>query len=195
MRRLFVLATMVLACAAGNAQPLALPLSPVRSNHQGFSLVPLNERGWLVLADRPDQLALWKAGANPDESYAVQGRTTRFPVFASPEAFLAEMGKRGVEDSPAGRFKLVAHSVQLAPDKGDMCARMHTVIEDHAPARRSSRTGPMILEIYAITCAHPGNRTTGVTVGYSERYYPGHRDPQLETSAAKLLATVTLTDL
>ena len=195
MRRMFVFATMVLACAAGKAQPLALPLPPARSIHQGFSLVPLNEQGWLVLADRANQFALRKAGADPDESYAVQGGTTSFPVFASLEAFLAEMGKRGAADSPAGRYRLIAHSAQLAPDKGDMCARMHTVTEDQAPTRRSSRTDPMTIEIYAITCAHPGNRTIGVMVGYSQRYYPGHRDPQLETSADQLLASVTLTDL
>jgi len=195
MYRLFVLATMVLACAAVHAQPQTLPLPPVRSNHHGFSLVPLNEQGWRVLADRPDQFALKKAGADSGEGYAVQGATTSFPAFASPEAFLAEMVKRGMADSPAGRFKLVAHSAKLAPDKGDMCARMHTVTEDQAPARRSSQTGPMTLEIYAITCAHPGNRAIGVMVGFSQRYYPGHRDPQLETSADKLLASVTLTDL
>jgi len=195
MRRLFAFAIMVFACAAGHAQPLTLPLPPARSTHLGFSLVPLNEQGWLVLADRPEQFALRKAGAEPDEGYAVQGSTTSLPAFASPEAFLAEVVKRGTADSVAGRFKLVAHSAQLAPATGDMCARTHTVTEDHAPVRRSSRSGPMILEIYAITCAHPGNRAIGVMVGYSERYYPGHRDPRLEKSADTLLGSVTLNDL
>ena len=195
MRRLFAFAIMVFACAEGHAQPLTLPMPPARSIHLGFSLVPLNEPGWLVLADRPEQFALRKTGADPDEGYAVQGSTTSLPLFASPEAFLAEVVKRGTVDSPAGRFKLVAHSAQLVPAMGDMCARTHTVTEDRAPVRQSSRTGPMILEIYAITCAHPGNRAIGVMVGYSERYYPGQRDPRLEKSAEALLASVVLTDL
>ena len=197
MRLLAVLLLAAVASGCAPSRPMLVPVSlpPVRSTHLAFSLVPLNEPGWLVLASRPDLLALAKQGGNADETFAVQGSVMKFPEFASAAAFLAEVERYVSKPVPASRFKYVSHSIRPAPEKGDRCARAHSVFEDHAPVRHTSRTGHMILEGYFLMCTHPRNPAVAITVGFSQRYYPGSRDPQLEKSAETLLGSVTLVDL
>ncbi len=195
---LLLLAALAAGCASTQTSPPSVPLPPTRYEHRAFSLVPLNQPGWLVLARNPTQLALAKPGGAPDESFAIQAGTTTLPAYASPQAFFAEMGKPVNQASPTsslGRFKPLSHSARPAPEKGDLCVRMHTVSEDQSPTRFSGRTEPMILEGYTLLCAHPKDRRIGLVISYSQRYYRGNRDPQLEKSADTLLGSVTVSDL
>ena len=178
MRVLAVLLLAAVASGCAPSRPMLAPVSlpPARSTHLAFSLVPLNEPGWLVLASRPDLLALAKPGSNADETFAVQGSAMKVTVYASAEAFLSEVARYVSTPMPASRFKYLSHSIRPAPEKGGRCARAHSVFEDHAPVRHTSRTGHMILEGYFLMCTHPRNPAVAITVGFLHCYYPVSRD-------------------
>jgi hypothetical protein len=71
----------------------------------------------------------------------------------------------------------------------------HTVLEDHGVHKRTPPPGYVILKLYVFCCAHPKSKKTGLKVVYSQRYYPGHRDLQLERAADTLLKDTHLGDL
>jgi len=52
----------------------------------------------------------------------------------------------------------------------------------------------MILENVALSCIHPKDKTFGLSVTFSQRYYPGHRDNALFEKAASVLTSVEFTD-
>ena len=168
--------------------------TPARSYYQGFSLVPPNDPGWVVISNTRVEFALRKDGADRDESYVVHGRVMKLPEFPTRDAFFTAASKPPPVLSTSGRFRYLSYSTRSAPEKGEMCVRNSSVAEDHNPARPSSRTDLMILEVYSLVCAHLQRPTAGIMVIYSQRYYPGNRDPRLEMSADKLFATVTFTD-
>lgn len=188
---------LVLLLAGCGARPhlAEVTLPPARSNHVGFSLVPLNEAGWLVLQKTPNFIAYGKRGSEADETYALQANTTRLPKYASPEEFYASTRNAPPTGGPPGRFRMVSYQSRPAPDKGEMCVRAHSVSEDHAPTRQSKRTDFMVIEAYSLLCVHPKSPPVGVVVTLSQRYYPGNRSPRLDKDAEVIFASVTLTDL
>jgi hypothetical protein len=189
-----VLGILLLAgCPSGRFYTMPLELPPSRANHLGFSLVPLNEQGWVVLQKYPSFLSLSKPGKDPDETFWLRANTMKMSAYASQEAFFEEIRKPGTASSE--RFRLIAHTARLAPEKGEKCARLHSVTEDRASARKSARADYMFLEGYSLVCVHPKNPSVGVFVGYSQRYYPGSRSASLEADAEAVLGSVTFTDL
>jgi hypothetical protein len=45
---------------------------PERISQKSYSLMPLNEKGWLIAGRNPYQLALVKRGESTDETLAIQ---------------------------------------------------------------------------------------------------------------------------
>lgn len=189
-------ALVVVATGCAPSRPILteLPLPPQRSVHTGFSLVPLDQKGWLLLQKRPALLALGKRGGDPDETFGLQANTTRMPKYASTEEFYASTRNPPPTGGPPGRFRMVSYRSTPAPDKGAQCVRAHSVAEDHAPTRPSKRADFMLLEAYTLLCVHPKSPPTGVMVTFSQRYYPGNRSPSLDKDAEVIFGSVTLTD-
>jgi len=67
------------------------------------------------------------------------------------------------------------------------------ILEDTAAVKRSKKTGSMMLEMLALVCAHPAERSIGVSVTYSHRHYPGDEDARFLERAEKVLGSVELT--
>src|SRR5260221_7568444 len=82
---LLLLAALAAGCASTQTSPPSVPLPPTRYEHRAFSLVPLNQPGWLVLPRNPTQLALAKPGGAPDESFAIHAATTTQPSSPPPQ--------------------------------------------------------------------------------------------------------------
>src|SRR5687768_12009903 len=78
----------ITACAPMQPKLQELQLPPERIVQKGYSLVPINEAGWLVAGRNQYQLSLIKTGANPDESFAIQAVPFRLPEFKSTEEFV-----------------------------------------------------------------------------------------------------------
>src|SRR5215470_8451627 len=81
-------------------QSKELPLPPQRSMHTGFSLVPLNEKGWLIGEQVPQHLLLGKHGSDPDESYILRAFTVVLPDFKSRDEFVGFAKTAIAENDP-----------------------------------------------------------------------------------------------
>ena len=77
---------------------------------------------------------------------------------------------------------------------GATCVQSHIVTEDHAAAKRTARPGVMILDAYSLICQHPGDKSVGIIMTYSQRYYSGQRDPELGAKAAVLFDSIGFAD-
>jgi hypothetical protein len=62
-----------------------VPLPPERIFLKGFSLVPLNEQGWLIGARNPRLLSLGKIGKYPEENVVIRAMLFQLPAFQTNE--------------------------------------------------------------------------------------------------------------
>lgn len=193
--RITVCSVAITACVPMQPKLQELQLPPERIAQKGYSLVPMNEQGWLVAGRNQYQLALVKAGVNPDESIAIQAMPVRLPEFRSPDELISLMKEGQVKDANTQRFTIKKHEVVAYPKKGSNCAKSYLVTEDNAAIKRSARTGGMILEAMTLVCAHPKDKNFGLTVTYSHRYYPGQGDATFVERATRVFDSVEFSDL
>jgi len=169
-----------------------LRLPPERLVQPGYSLLPPNEKGWVVVRRDPGRLQLAKRGDARDTTVAIQGGLVQLPASKDSADFVQVIKDGQAKDTDPRRFKMLTHDVVALPGKGTECAKSHAVAEDRSIVRKS---GPMILELLGMTCAHPRDPRIGVDVGYSERYNPGERDPAFLDRAEAVLGSVEFTGL
>jgi len=162
---------------------------------KGYSLVPLNEAGWIIAGRDEYQLAIVTLGYNLDETYAIQAITFRLPGFKTTEEFVRLVKEGQVKDTDPARFRTKKHEVAAFPGKRTDCVESHMVTEDLSAIKSSGRSGGMILEALALTCAHPKDKSVGISVIFSQRYFPGERDPAFIEKATSVLHSVEFTDL
>jgi hypothetical protein len=139
-------------------------------------------------------LALVKRGENPDETIAIQAIPFRLPVFKTNEEFVRLIKEGQAKDTDPRRFKIVKHEVDVYPKNGVACVKS-VVTEDNAAVKRSGKPGNMVLEALTRTCQHPKEKNVGVSITYSQRYYPEQRDPTFGEKATSVLNSVEFTDL
>jgi hypothetical protein len=147
-----------------------IELPPARITQKGYSFLPLNEKGWLLGHEAPSDFTLVKYGDDRDETSLIWAALVSLPASIS----LEDYNHKNLGLDP--RHKLTTHDVTSYSIDQAACARSHAVAEDYEAIRKSERHDVMILESVTVTCAHPGNKSVGVVVSFSQRYYPGHRD-------------------
>jgi hypothetical protein len=170
-------------------------IPPERISQKGFSLVPLNETGWVITGRSASQLALGKFGKTPEENVVIRAILFQLPAFKTNEEFvrlIKEVQAKGINPQ---RLKIIKHEVVMYPKNGTDCAKSHVVIEDHGAAKKVGKTGVMVQETVTLTCAHPRDKGVGINVGYSHRYYPEQRDPMFLEKATSVLDSVEFADL
>jgi len=161
------------------AAPPELPHPPRRVFQNAYSFMPPDEPGWRVVARNAHQLAFARPGANPDETFAIQGRIFRLPAWGTGEEFV-ELIRQGLAQQAADpRYTTVKHDVRPDLSSQASCARSHFIAQDHQAVRKAATPEVMVLEVMARSCAHPKNRALAVTLVYSHRYYPGQADARL----------------
>jgi hypothetical protein len=188
-------AWVVASCASMQPRLPEVQLPPERISQKGYSLVPLNEKGWLIVGRNAYQMALAKHGENPDETFAIQAILFRLSAFKTNEEFVRLIKEGQVKDTNPQRFKILEHEVASYPTKGTDCAKSHMMAEDHAAVKRSGKSGDMVLEMLTLTCAHPKNRNVGISVIYSQRYYSDQRDSAFVEKGTSVLNSVEFSDL
>ena len=187
--------TALAGCASAPQRPPELPFPPQRITQPGYSLMPLDERGWLAGPRDQYRLVLGKYGAHPDETFAIQGIVSQLPEFDSAEEFLRIVKEGQSADTDTTRFPIPKQDVVEDSTKAAQCARSHLITEDREPVKRTKRTGAMVLEAASLTCAHPRNPRLGIHVVYSHRYYAGQSDPAFIEKADRLMRGVEFEDL
>ena len=185
---IFVLAS----CATTRPSPPEVKLPPERILQKGYSLMPLNEKGWVIEGRNAYTFAFGKLGANQDETFAIQAMFSRLPAYETNANFLQLIKDGQSKDTGSPRFEILKHDVTPFPMKGADCAESHMVIIDHNAARRSGNTGDMILEALSLICAHPSEKSVAINVVYSHRHYPGQDDPAFMEKGTAVLKSVEL---
>ena len=185
----------ITSCASMQPSLPEVQIPPERISQKGYSLVPLNEKGWLIAGRNAYQLALVKRGENPDETFAIQAIPFRLSAFKTNEDFVRLIKEGQAKDTDSQRFKIVKHEVTSHPANGTSCVKSHMVTEDRAAVKRSGKSGDMVLEALTLTCAHPKDKSVGISIIYSQRYYPEQRDSAFVEKATRVLSSVEFTDL
>lgn len=170
-------------------------MPPERITLKGFSLLPLNENGWLVGPGGPYRLALGRRSDNPDESSAILAVLTDVGSYDSKAEFVKIIKDNQAKDNDPQRFAIKQHDVSAINKFSTVCVRSHTLSIDNAASRRSGNTGDMTLEILSLSCAHPADKTIVVTASYSQRYYPGRRGSDFDRKAQAVLDSLEFNDV
>jgi hypothetical protein len=184
---------LVASCASTRPQLAEIQVPPERIKLNGYSLVPLNEKGWIVADRNGDQLALGRQGDNPDETFVIQAIPFKLPAYKTKDEFVSQIKEGQIKDTDPQRFKIVSHEVSAYPVKGADCVKAHMIADDSAATKRSGKTGDMVLEVTSLNCALPGKKDVGISIAYSQRNYPGQGDPAFEEKAASILDSVAFT--
>ena len=184
----------VAACAATRPMGENVELPPKRLLQDGYSLMPLNEEGWVIGKRNSYLVTLGKYGKNPDQTFAISANLIRLPPFNTTEEFVRLVKEGQSQDTDPKRFTTIKHEVISYPQNGAECTKSHGVLVDHAAAKRSGQPGDMNLEMLTLVCAHPKDKRVGVTVFYTQRSYPGQEDPAFLEKAITILNSVELTD-
>lgn len=169
---------------------------PGRLFQKGFSLTPLNEKGWKITQRNPYQLMLNKPGKNPDEEFVIQALIMKLPPFKSSEALVQQVKHVQVNGINLTRVALLEYGLNRYMKTGKNCVRSHISAEEPAATRISLSSGKaekIIAEAVSLTCAHPKNKQVGINVTYAYRHYPGKKDPAFQEKAAKLIDSLKFT--
>lgn len=185
---------MLISTACATTRPQEIKLPPSRIFQTGYSVLPLNESGWLIGIRNQTRLVLGKKSENPDETYIVYATLVRIGPYTSKEDFLRVIKDSQEKDNPQ-RFKIVKDELTAVTYKSTDCAKSHRVSEDNAAYRASGNTGVMTLESISLSCAHPKNKGIAIDVGFSQRYYSGHRDSAFSDKANAILNSLEFSDL
>lgn len=179
----------VASCAS--FQSISIP--PERIVQTGYSLVPLNEKGWRFGPRNPVHLVLGKVSDNPDESLVINSTIVKIRPYKTKDEFV-QLVRESQADDTDERFENKQFEVTGYDEKGTDCAKSYAISEDKTASRRSGNTGTMIIELLSLTCAHPKNKRYAVYVGYSHRYYPGHKDDAFAEKAWIVMNSLEFTD-
>lgn len=185
--------TLISSCATTRPAMQEVSLPPQRIALNGYSLVPLDEAGWLIGHRNPETLVLGKRGSDPDENIIIRAFAKVLPPLKSDEEFVG-FAKSVLIMEGATRHKVLSQQTKLVKVKSQSCARSDTVMEDHGAVKRSSKTDPMILEAFSLPCKHP-NGSTGIVVAYSHRFYQGHGDAESSKKAQKIFDSLEFSNL
>ena len=185
---LLSLIILLTACAPTMKQPKELSIPSQRSIHKGFSILPPNEKGWLVLTQEPLGIALAKRGNDSDESIAITAHAVYLPEFKSREEFIG-IAKALSRDSDPTRFNEITQETKTIVVDGQSCESIKLLEKDNDAQRVTNRKDPMILKAYSLVCPHPQMKLA-IVVAYSHRCYPGHADPEMARKAEEIFKTV-----
>lgn len=185
----------VASCVSTQPRGKEVRIPPERIFQKGYSVLPLNEEGWVIGRRNPYQLVLGKYGKNPDETFSISAIFVKLPAFKTSEEFVRIVKEGQAKDTDPQRFETMKHEVAAYPMDGVDCVKSQMVAVDHAATKRSGKTGDMILESLILMCAHPTDKSVGVNVAYSHRHYPEFPDPRFLEKATSVLDSVRIAEL
>lgn len=183
-----MLAGLLTACGPRLAQMPELPQPPQRIAQYGYSFMPPDEKGWHVAGRDGNRIVLGRFGSSPDETVAILAGNTAGARLETRAAFERYVRQQMAKDAaPNARFGERKTELTMLRYRGADCARVHVSAVDHQAKRRSGNKGDMVLEIAEMFCRHPDNAGVITYLGYSQRYTAGHRDPNFDSKATRLL--------
>lgn len=190
--KLLLVVLLLTSCALLQPKLQEVKIPPKRFILKGFSFMPFNEKGWLILTQRNTRVDLFKKGTNQNESFVITAISLKdIPIYKSSDEFIRFIKKAESKADHANseRFKVLKHEVISYKERGNNCVRSHSVAEDHAAAKRTKVAGHMILEKAALYCYFPAGNQTGSHFEYSHRYNLGQNNKEFLEKATRILDT------
>ncbi|MGQ0577726.1 MAG: hypothetical protein ACT4PQ_02305 [Betaproteobacteria bacterium] len=185
-----ILAALVLAACASKSD------KPQRFELRGFSFTapaPVeDEKQWGVAKQTPELLILGKPGEFQSEIFTVQAAVIKLPALASADALVQHVKAVQLHELDPKRFRILKHEISLQPVDGESCALSHVEAADRTVPSTTGQTANMMLETLTLTCAHPKDRKTGISVSYSHQYFPEDKDPQFVARGSVILGGLRL---
>lgn len=187
----------LLACAPVQLQLQApqVQLPPERSYHRGYSLIPLDEKGWFITQSDHNWLTLIRYGSNPGETYVITTIVWGPPTLSSQSEFINVVKENYTKGLDTTRFKTIELDVTPYPKKGEYCARVYVKNVDRTAVTHADVPEYMIMEIVELSCIHPTNANMAINVSYSHRHYPDQNNPGLLEKAETLFNSVEFEEL
>ena len=181
-----------IACAGMPPQYKEVQLPPARIYQKGYSLVPLNEKGWSIGQRNQIEVVIGKRGEgkNIDETFIIHATLVRLSPYTDTQELVRKVKEGQEKDIDSQRYRMVRHDVTFQQEKGADCTKSHALSEDTAAVKKSERPGSMMLEILTLTCSHPKERSIGVNIAYSHRYFPEQKDSQFTEKATSVLSSI-----
>jgi hypothetical protein len=185
---------LALASCASTPGRWEVPIPPEPILQSGYSVTPLNEKGWYVREQNLQHLSIGKYGEYKDQTFAIDGLLVRLPAFKTIEELISVVKEPQTTFPNPQRFTMLKYEIAAYPKKGPDCVKSHSVMIDHAAANRSGTPGDMEIEAVFLVCAHPKDKSVGVQVMYSQRHWPGQGDPRFLEKAMAVLDSVEFID-
>jgi hypothetical protein len=177
----------------GMARPPELPADTTQLSIVGVSFAAPGGPGWFVKTRERYSLEIVKWGQSKDETIVLNAYIFHAPAPVPGKDFVEQVKEAEAADTDPKRFTMRVHEVTPVTVGSTVCARSHMVAEDAAP--ENSTHQPMFLEILSLNCPHPDDPRAAFNVGYSQRAYPGHQDPDFMQKATTILDSVQITKL
>src|SRR6266699_126948 len=105
----------VAACAATQPTGQNIELPPKPLLQEGFSLMPLNEEGWVINRRKSNLVILGKYGKNQDQTFAISAGLIRLPPFETTEEFVRLVKEGQSQDTNPKRLTTIKHEVTSCP--------------------------------------------------------------------------------
>ncbi len=174
---------LLVACASPSSRfnMVTVPLPPERIFKEGYSLMPLNEEGWILGPRNETAMALAKRGSAPDETHAIRSFIKPLPKLNVDEDFVV-FAESAVKMESATRYEVLKHATQRDNANGQECVKVRDLLKDFQARKTTKNPEPMILDSLYWVCKHPDGKNA-VIIGYSDRYYAGHEDPAFDQKA------------
>ena len=175
-----------------NITKISLP--PKLIVKDSFSLLPLNEDGWIVDVQGNDTLLLRRRFVS-GETRVISGFVRPMPADATDDGFLTFAKAIKKIDDPK-RLVDFKQETQKDDSSGKDCVRVRSTMKDMRP-RNTGRSDPMIIDSLFWVCKHPDGKKA-VIVEYSDRFYPGNEEATFEQNAEAIfhgLELITVSSL
>jgi len=182
---------LVVSCAT-QSFPVRVDPSGRINNVSGVSVLPPQDKGWIIAQASTYQIAFIKQGSWPDSTYTALVTLFEIPKIESEEDYLQYVSKGRSAGPATGRFTTVINNEEIFRGRESYCVKYHSISEDRA-AKTKSGAKSMIMETIGYCCQHPKNKIVGVDFGYSYRHYGGDEDADLEKKANAFLDQVQFT--
>jgi hypothetical protein len=105
------------------------------------------------------------------------------PNFKSKDEFVSFVKEGREKNYETKRFNITKDEISYFDGRKDHCVSYHTIAVDREAVKRTRNKENMILEMIGYICRHPQNKNIAIDFDYSQRYYSGHRDENIEAKA------------
>jgi len=184
----------LLAICLGGCATVAPVTQQTQQNYDGFSIVPPQVPGWVVVASNDRQVRLQKKSASDTHKmYLGVSRRLAPKAFTSREEFLQHVNDSYFTVDPHF-FEILTKETSLNPKHGEFCVEYRYKYKDYKSPRPKGASF-MLHEGHCFLCLHPDARDREYNVCHSETFAPGEEDSQYRVMGDAFIDSIQFTEI